>query len=387
MPSFRNAAKATVHRPLLYAEQRYDTLKWRIKRRLGWLAPLQIIPYRGFGNQESVYLSGRVQEAKDVGSPKEDAPWWKNARAMLNRFATDEAPGVGVRGTFQGQAIDTVTDDEGYFAFEFSVRQALPQGQLWHPVHLELLEGAAAPDPPAPATEGYVLVPSPQSRFGVISDIDDTVMHSHATNFWRMAKLTFLNNARTRKPFEGVAALYRALHRGADSQCVNPFFYVSSSPWNLYDLIHDFLDLNGIPLGPILLRDLGLDKDKFIKSGHEHKLEKIKTILAVAPETTFLLIGDSGQQDPELYREAIRRFPGRIMTIYIRDVVATRRAAVEELAREARAEGVEMVLAPDSYAAAQHAAERGYIDPGDLEAILAERRQDLDAPEADRPTV
>jgi phosphatidate phosphatase APP1 len=387
MPPFSRVAKKAVHRPLVFAETRYDSLKWRLKRRFGWLDPLQITPYRGFGNLESVYLTGRVLEAKDVGSPKEDAPWWKNARAMVNRFNSDEAPGVRLRGEFQGQTQETVTDEEGYFSLEFPIREPLPAERLWHTVELRLVENEANHGHETPAAEGLAMVPSPKSRFGVVSDIDDTVMRSSATHFWRMAKLTFLNNARTRKPFEGVAAFYRALHAGVEGEHANPFYYVSSSPWNLYDLIEDFLDLNGIPLGPILLRDLGLDKEKFIKSGHEHKLDKIKTILAVTPELPFLLIGDSGQEDPELYRKAIQRFPGRILAVYIRDVAQKRREAVQRLIEEARADGVEMVLATDSYAAAQHAADRGYLRAEALEAILAERQQDLYAPEADRPTV
>jgi phosphatidate phosphatase APP1 len=386
MPRLLNTAKTAVHQPLRLVEHRYDTLKWRLKRRFGWIDPMHIMPYRGFGNRISVSISGRVLEAKDVGSPKEDAPWWKNVRAMINRFASDEAPGAVVRAEFQGQAQETITDDEGYFSFEFPIRRPLPEERLWHRVALTLVD-ANKSGPTLPEAEGLVLVPSRRSRFGVISDIDDTVMYSNATNFWRMAKLTFLNNARTRKPFEGVAAFYRALHAGPEGDHSNPFFYVSSSPWNIYDLIHDFLDLNGIPLGPILLRDLGVDKQKFIKEGHEHKLEKIEQILSVVTDLPFLLIGDSGQDDPKLYREAIRRFPGRIAAIYIRDVAESRRTEVAQLIQEAQADGVEMVLAADSYMAAQHAADRGFIRRDSLDLIRHERHDDQHAPESVRPTV
>lgn len=380
MSRWKRVAKKAVHRPLYFAEQRYDTFKWRLKRRLGWLDPLWILPYRGFGNHERVFLTGRVLENKEVGSPKEDAAWWQNVRAMINRFSTDEAPGARVQGEFQGVTQETVSDDEGYFSFEFPVRQPLPDERLWHAVRLQLLESEAVRGTPERETsvfEGLVLIPSPNSSFGVISDIDDTVMMSSVTNFWRMMRLTFLNNARTRKPFEGVAAFYRALHAGPDGRHANPFFYVSSSPWNLYDLIHDFLDLNNIPLGPILLRDLGLDKEKFIKTGHDHKLEKIQTILEAIPGLPFLLIGDSGQDDPRLYREAIRRFPGRIRVVYIRDVAESRRGWVEALAREAEADGVEMRLVADSYEAARHAAERGLIRPERLDEIRSDLEADL----------
>jgi phosphatidate phosphatase APP1 len=377
MARWKRAARAALHRPLHAAEVQYDTLKWRLKRRFGWLAPLRIQPYRGFGNHERISLMGRVLENKAVGSPKDDARWWQNVRAMVNRFATDEAPGARVRGEFQGASQETVTDDEGYFSLEFPLREPLADGRSWHEVQLQLIENEVTPGRETPKAEGFVLVPSPDAAFGVISDIDDTVMKSSATNFWRMARLTFLNNARTRKPFQGVAAFYRALAAGPQGgDGASPFFYVSSSPWNLYDLIHDFLELNEIPLGPILLRDLGLDKHKFIKEGHEHKLDKIQAILGTIPDLPFLLIGDSGQDDPTLYREAIRRFPGRIRAVYIRDIAAKNRTAVEELAAEARADNVEMLLVADSYEAARHAADRGLIASNQLDEIHADREQD-----------
>jgi hypothetical protein len=105
-----------------------------------------------------------------------------------------------------------------------------------------------------------VLVPSSRARFGLISDIDDTVVYSNVTRKLRMVFTAAFSNARTRKPFKGVAAFYRALHAG-----VNPVFYVSKSPWNLFAPIVEYLEVQGLPAGPVLLRDFGLRPQK------EHK--------------------------------------------------------------------------------------------------------------------
>ena len=104
--------------------------------------------------------------------------------------------------------------------------------------------------------------PLKRARFGVISDIDDTIVSSHVANKLKMILTAALSNSRTRKPFAGVAAFYRALHAG-----VNPFFYVSKSPWNLYAPLVEYLEVQGLPLGPLLLRDFGLLRQK------EHKRE------------------------------------------------------------------------------------------------------------------
>ena len=102
-----------------------------------------------------------------------------------------------------------------------------------------------------------------------------------------------------------MAALYQSFLNGNAGRPVNPIFYISSSPWNLYDLLRDFLELNEIPRGPIFLRDLGVDQTKFIKrSGHGEKLERALQIMSDFPELPFVLVGDSAQHDAGLYAEA-----------------------------------------------------------------------------------
>ena len=111
----------------------------------------------------------------------------------------------------------------------------------------------------------------------------------------------------------GTARFYRALEGGEVGLAGNPFFYVSSSVWNLYDVFAEFLEINGLPTGPLILRDLDADDAKWIKSGHEHKLAKIERILAICRRLPFVLIGDAGQDDPAIYREVARRNPGRVL--------------------------------------------------------------------------
>jgi phosphatidate phosphatase APP1 len=172
-------------------------------------------------------------------------------------------------------------------------------------------------------------------------------------------------------PFEGVAAFYRALHRGLEGRPRNPVFYVSSSPWNLYDLLVDFLTLKGLPKGPLLLRDLGLDRQKFIKSGHgTHKIAQVDRLFEMYPDLPFILIGDSGQHDPEIYKQVVERDPDRVLAIYIRDVSTPRRAReVQALATDVEAAGVPMQLVPDTEAAAEHAVAKEFIPESALPRV------------------
>jgi phosphatidate phosphatase APP1 len=198
-----------------------------------------------------------------------------------------------------------------------------------------------------------------------------------------------LGNARTRLPFPGVAVLYQALEKGGDGAQRNPIYYVSSSPWNIHDLIAEFLDLQNIPLGPICLRDWDVDVDALTSSRlKRHKEPLIREIMDATDPLRFILIGDTSQKDPEIYREIVKAYPNRILAIYIRNVDPhpERSAAVQKLADEILKEGSSLVLADDSYAAGKHAAENGWIAVSSLEGIREEKKEDEGSAPGKTPT-
>ena len=347
------------------------------------MKPYQIIYYRGLGSPNAVWLTGRVLRQNDLVTPADRAPFWKNLSATVNRFLTDEVGGITVRIETFGQTFHTVTNHEGYFDITINPNIELPVGRAWFPVRY-VLEGILQPEPSGSGSrevvkDGQLMIAPAYSQFGVISDIDDTVLVTGATNVFQTLKLTFLENAFTRMPFAGVSAFYRALQSGAVTTLFNPIYFVSSSPWNLYDLLIDFFRIQGIPKGPILLRDLGVNTEAFSSEGHHrHKRAMIDKVLSVNPDLPFILLGDSGQQDPEIYADIIRANPTRIKAAYIRDVSSeTRRdESVRALIQAAADHNVPMLLVPDTVAAAEHAAALGLIDPDALPEIRADRQAD-----------
>lgn len=364
-------------------ERHLDRAKERVAEALpGDRDALRIDAYRGFGTPERMYLKGRVLRGGLLPPAGERDSAMLNLANMIQRFESDEVPGVRVVARLDGVARETVTDEEGYFELWLEPDAPADTGRLWREVALELPDHRAADGEPVRDT-GLVLVPPPQSRFGVISDIDDTVVRTGATTPLRMARTVFLGNARTRVPFPGVAAFYRALQHGAGSADFNPVFYVSSSPWNLHDLLTEFLTLQGIPLGPLMLRDWGISADEVIPAGHgRHKQGAIRRIMDTYPELPFVLLGDSGQEDPEIYSRVVHDHPDRILAVYIRNVsgatprAALRTAAIRALANEVAAAGSTLLLTDDTVAAAEHAASRGWIPEAALSEVREECRRD-----------
>jgi phosphatidate phosphatase APP1 len=145
----------------------------------------------------------------------------------------------------------------------------------------------------------------------------------------------------------------------------------------MYDLLKDFLDLNGIPAGPIMLRDIGLGGGAAIRGAHMgHKFKEIKQILEAYPHLNFVLIGDSGQEDPNIYREAVKQFPDRILAIYIRDVQLPEREKIAVEVSKSLHDKVEMVIVDNTVEAAEHAAKIGLIYTETIPAIEQDKKED-----------
>ena len=370
-------------------------LAWQARRTAGAIGraidrdPIQIVGYRGYGTADRALVLGRVLQEEGIRAPEASQSRWRNLIASLRRIESDPMPFARVRarvgaGDLSSHA-EIVADDEGFLRHWLASREPLPAAG-WHSVALEL---ADSPNGTVAHASARILTPAPTATFGIVSDMDDTVLQSEVTSFLRAARMVLLENALTRLPFPGVAAFYRALERGATGAEANPIFYVSSSPWNLYDVIDGFLEAQRIPTGPLLLRDW--DLGRLTERHATHKGTVIREIFDTYPDMPFLLVGDSGQEDPEIYTALVRDHPGRVKAVYIRNVHrdAARTARIQALAREVEAAGSALVLADDTLAAARHAALHGWIASEALDEIGGEKRDDegMTGAKADAPGV
>lgn len=350
----------------------------RVRRKVddGELDPVELLAHRGYGTASWLRVQARVLEARGVTPGSVTDAWWRNVVAAYQRFTSSEIPGAVVRARVGDEELEAVADFEGYVHFEFDNPD--PEQPGWHDVALDLVGPLGAGQYECRAV-ARVLVPDPRADIGIISDIDDTILHTGLTQTAGMLRTTLLHNAATRLPYPGVAAFYRALHHG-EGDVRRPIFFVSGSPWNLYDMITRFMALQDIPPGPLFLKDWGIDEHKFIREDtHTYKLARIGLLLETYPDLSFVLIGDSGQHDPEIYTDVIERWPDRVVAVYIRDVTSdpSRDAAVRRLLRALDEHEVPSAFGPSTLGAAVDAAQRGLIADDGLEAV---RRATEDAP-------
>ncbi|HYQ44168.1 MAG TPA: phosphatase domain-containing protein [Polyangiaceae bacterium] len=353
----RQRWRSRVIRSLSRIEFVVDRVHWGLRQRYGRLGPLQVVTYRGFGTEAHAVLRGRVLEASVLERSLPADSTFRSLRRMLRRFLSRELPEATLSARFGASAVAGVSDDEGYFALPL-VSPDFERQSGWTSAEIEIVGAKVRGLVPVRAT-AEILIPSKSAQFGIISDIDDTVLQTYVTQKLKMLWVTLSGSAFTRMPFEGTSELYRALVRGASGEADNPVFYVSKSPWNLYDFLVDFIDHHGLPRGPLLLRDIGLHDEPPI----DHKSAAVRELLETYRELPFVLLGDSGERDPEVYLELAAHYPGRVAAIYIRNLNVNSRTRDRErervLSERARSYGTELLWIERASQALVHARERG----------------------------
>ena len=386
--------------PLARMEDAFD----RLKRRLGRRDPSDAVvhPYFGYGTEDRLHLTARVLQgpAPDLPHPARAGPAGDRAlhgdtaaveaithadrgrtlARMWQRFETDEVPDaeVVVPGPPGAPPLAAArSGPEGYVRLTLPGAAGAADGgdPRWRqlPLRLSASERAEA------GTQAHVLVPGADARFAIVSDIDDTIVRTDATSLKKMIPLVLTTPARARTPFPGVAAFYKALERGGlgEGGTLNPVFYVSSSPWNLYDLIVDYMTIQAIPLGPLFLRDFGLTRHGPVGEGHgAHKGAAIDRLMETYPDLGFVLIGDSGERDPMIYAEAAARHPGRVRAVYLRAVTESSAAHAAPHVAALEALGVPVRLASETASLAEHAAGLGLVRPEDVGEVRERRAEE-----------
>lgn len=320
--------------------------------------PIHVVPFGGYAGNTTITAQARVLKNHPIWHTENDSPL-KNLWNSFKRFESDEKKGVPVRVTFGTTAVTLISDHEGYIYLQHPFRQTVNEnGSLWMPITFEILQHNTV----VSKVTASILTPSPQASYGVISDLDDTVMHTGVTSIlkWRLFVNSLMKHSSKRRPIEGAQLLYDLLSKGKSDKNINPFFYLSNSPWNLYDYLQAFLQKFSFPQGVLLLRDMGFPLTRKPSFTEGNKYKRIVHILETYPSLNFILIGGAAEQDANIYLAIARQFAGRILSIYIRAVDSE--SKTQQAAKIADAnKDINLVLVKETAHAIEHARLCGYI--------------------------
>lgn len=279
-----------------------------------WRVPLHAWAYEP---EESVIRKRVIAEALDrkYGLKVTDATR-DNFTRRVNLFLGDNERGKSIVIRIAGTAIE--------------LPPTQPNGHVYHMLTLDgdavaqhrtgrvLRFTAVLPEFDRRVFEGHVTLIEP-AGLSIVSDIDDTVKITHVIDHGKMFDATFFQDF---QPAPGMAELYRGW---VDNGAVVHF--VSSSPWQLHGPLVEFFDTAGFPFATVSLKHVRFKDSTFFdlfKSGEETKPRQIEPLLQAYPRRRFVLVGDSGEQDPETYADLYRRHPSQIERIYIRNVTGAR---------------------------------------------------------------
>jgi len=296
--------------------RRVPVARWLWAAALLWSAAalaadkLSVVVYPAFAYHGSFVLEGRVIEARDAARERQSDGWWRNLRRTLGRLINDEQEDVSVTVAIGDRHWSAVSDEEGYFRIEGKVAPDTAGG--WRAVSVRA--GAVV-------GRGTVLFMPEDNTLGLISDVDDTILVSNVTDKSELLENTFLKNPLQRKAVPGVADFYRRLAAKNAHPSSAPIFYLSASPRQLSGHIQEFLDHAGFPRGVLITKKVTDDSSgEPLFDQRAYKIAHIEQILGRLPKVSFILVGDDGEQDPEIYHEIQSRYPKRIRAVYIHRV-------------------------------------------------------------------
>ena len=327
----------------LHRAARFEDAVHRIRARFGRRRGLvvTIVPYTGYASTEWVRVLGRALLARP---PRTSRPSFENIRGWRS-FLTVPLYDLAVIITIAGTEFRATTGRGGLV--DTIIPVALPPG--WHTISLRTAESEPV--------DARIFVVDPATEFGIVSDIDDTVMVTALPRPFLAAWNTFVLNEHARRPVAGMAVLYERLtmsHPGS------PVLYLSTGAWNVAPTLKRFLYRNLYPAGPLLLTDWGPTPDRWFRSGREHKRETLERLATEFPRMRWLLIGDDGQHDEATYGEFATKHPENVAAVAIRQlsvgeaVLAGGRSSTEQ---DAHSPGANWYYAPDGAGLAEQLTE------------------------------
>jgi phosphatidate phosphatase APP1 len=259
-----------------------------------------IVPFVGYGGSGWIRVLGRVvlRKPEPPGDRFQSVRGWRSFTSVPVRDAditVTAGATTGVGGADRGGVIDARVEID------------LPPG--WSSVQLSVAGGGSI--------ELRVFVVDEDAEFGIVSDVDDTVMVTALPRPFLAAWNSFIINEHARTPVAGMAVLYERLTRANPGV---PVVYLSTGAWNVVPTLTRFLSRNLYPRGPLLLTDWGPTKEHWFRSGPEHKRISLERLAAEFPRIRWLLIGDDGQHDPSIYADFAKRFPDHVRAVAIRQL-------------------------------------------------------------------
>ncbi|MDY3127364.1 MAG: phosphatase domain-containing protein [Corynebacterium sp.] len=270
-------------------------------RKKGWVSDIHA--YTGFGSSKRLHVVGCVL----LENPEHDESK-SLAQRGFRQFMTIQVPQHPVTVTVNGASHSGTTDDDGYFDLVIFDHGLAPG---WHEVEVKADN--------AQTVTTSVQVVADDVQFGIVSDIDDTILVTWLPRALIAAWNSWIKRTDRRRPVPGMSRFFAELEKRYPG---SPVFYLSTGAWNTFHTLSQFMEKHGFPKGAMLLTDWGPTETNLFRSGQEHKKVQLRNLMIDFPDMKWILIGDDGQHDPLIYSDVVKEHPRRVHFVALRTLSA-----------------------------------------------------------------
>lgn len=317
-------------RPFIGArlEDRLNKVLNKVFSRRGWREAIR--PYIGYGTSEQIRILARIvlEPSKSMGimQAANAVLYRRGWRNFVSLSKIDASATIRIGET----SIPVKADRGGYI----DIRVKNPGlGPGWHNVTIEGDDGGSAVT--------RVQIVGDDVTFGIVSDIDDTILSTWLPRPLLAAWNSFVLTEQARQAVPGMARWYQQLLQDNPG---SPIIYVSTGAFNTFPMIRRFQKRHGFPMGAMLLTDWGPTNTGWFRSGSDHKRTALRELARDMPRIRWLLVGDDGQHDPDIYGQFAELQPEHVVARAIRELAPGEAV----LAHGIRLEGSELQWNPDA---------------------------------------
>jgi len=270
-----------------------------------------ILIYHAYGNAHQIVIQGRMEEKKTFSEAKEDDNWFQNIWRTVRQVKGDEIKNQTIFALVHGEKFETKGDDEGYFEFNITTKKSLKMGYEKIALYIEGNDNAH---------EAEVMVIDDEPLVGIISDFDDTMIVSNVTNKIKLGYNTVLKNYKQRTVVPNMLERFQKILLKNPKDAPSTLFILSGSPQQLFFAVEDFLAFHHFPKHTLILKKAHGENTDPLTDQFAYKTQKIERLIKLYPNMSWVMFGDSGEKDAEIYKFIKEKYPNKVLRYYIRDV-------------------------------------------------------------------
>ena len=270
-----------------------------------------IVVYNAYGNNHQLIVQGRMEKKRDFKTVSKDDGLLRNLWRRVKQVKADDIKNKNITIRLNKETFKTKGDDEGYFKFNITTKQLLSMG--FQKIILQIEGNKNVHESNATIIDSTVLI-------GIISDFDDTIIVSDVTDKISLGINTVFKNYKQRTLVPSMLERFKKILEQNPKGIPSSLFILTGSPQQLFTSIEQFLDYHHFPKHTLILKKAHGENLDPLTDQFAYKTQKIERLIKLYPNIKWVMFGDSGEKDNQVYKAIKGKYPKKVLEYYIRNV-------------------------------------------------------------------